>query len=55
MNKRLIMRGGNGGLESYEDEGKDDVMVTWGSPFVPLAFKTFGMFNIHYISLMENH
>jgi hypothetical protein len=29
-----------------EGKGKDDVMVTWGGPFVPVAFKTLGLFNI---------
>jgi hypothetical protein len=42
----LLSREGTGGLEGYEGEGKDDIMVTWGSPFVLVAFKTFGLFNI---------
>jgi hypothetical protein len=37
---------GNKGLDGYEDEGNDDIMVTWGSPFVLIAFMTLGMFNI---------
>jgi hypothetical protein len=37
---------GSGGLEGYEGEEKDDIMVTWGSPFVLVAFKTLGLFNI---------
>ncbi len=36
---------GNGGPRGDEGKGKDDVMVTWGSPFVPVAFKTLGLFN----------
>jgi hypothetical protein len=58
MNKKLVTWGGkwktwmlhgegNGGLGSYKGEGKDDVMVTWGSPFVLVAFKTLSiLFNI---------
>jgi len=34
---------GNGGPRGYEGKGKDDVMVTWGSPFVLVAFKTLGL------------
>ncbi len=26
--------------------GKDDVMVTWGCPFILVAFKTLGLFNL---------
>jgi len=39
--KGLLYREGNGGLGNYEGEGKDDVMVMRGNPFVLIAFKTF--------------
>jgi hypothetical protein len=42
----LLHKEGNEGPRGYEDEGKDDVMVTWGSPFISITFKTLGMFNI---------
>jgi hypothetical protein len=42
----LLCREGNERLEGYEGEEKDELMVTWGSPFVPVAFKTLCMFNI---------
>jgi hypothetical protein len=42
----LLCGEGNGGLQGYKGEEKDDIMVTWGSPFVLVAFKTLGLFNI---------
>ncbi len=41
-----MCREGNGKLEGYEGEEKDDIMAMWGSPFVLVAFKTLGLFNI---------
>jgi hypothetical protein len=46
--KGLLRKEGNGGLGSYKGEGKDNFMVMWGSPFVLVAFKTFGLFNIFF-------
>jgi hypothetical protein len=45
----LLCKEGNGGPGGYEGEGKDDIMVTWGSPFILEAFKTLGMFNIFHM------
>jgi hypothetical protein len=45
----LLRKEGNGGPRGYEGKGKDDIMVTWGNPFVLVAFKTFGMFNIFHM------
>jgi hypothetical protein len=45
----LLHEEGNGGPEGYEGEGKDEVMVTWGSLFAMVAFKTLGMFNIFHM------
>jgi hypothetical protein len=45
----LLRKEGNGGLGGYEGEGKDDIMVTWGSPFIFVAFKTLGLFNIFHM------
>ncbi len=42
----LLHGEGNKGLGGYGGEGKDDIMVTWGSPFILTTFKTLGMFNI---------
>jgi hypothetical protein len=39
----LLRKEGNGGPGGYKGKGKDDIMVTWGSPFVLVAFKTLGM------------
>jgi len=47
--KGLLHEEGNGGPEGYESEGKDEVMVTWGSPFVLVVFKTLGLFNIFHM------
>jgi len=42
----MLPKEGNKGLGGYEGKGNENVMVTWGSPFVPVAFKTLGLFNI---------
>ncbi len=42
----MLPKEGNKGLEGYEVKGNEDVMVTWGSPFISVAFKTLGLFNI---------
>jgi hypothetical protein len=44
----MLMNGRPGG---YKGKGKDDVMVTWGSPFIPVAFKTLGLFNIFQMAV----
>ncbi len=45
----LLCKEGNGGLGGYEGKKKDDVMVTWDSPFILVAFKTLGLFNIFHM------
>jgi hypothetical protein len=45
----LLRKEGDRGPGGHEGEGKDDVMVTWGSPFVLVAFKTLGLFNIFHM------
>jgi hypothetical protein len=54
MNERLVMWQGNEGLKGYKGEGKDDVMVMWGSLFIPVAFKTFRLFNIFLVAILQN-
>jgi len=45
----LLCKEGNGGLGGYEGKKKDDVMVTWDSPSILVAFKTLGLFNIFHM------
>jgi hypothetical protein len=47
----LLCEEGNRGLGDYEGKGKDGVMVTWGNPFIPVAFKTLGLFNIFQMAV----
>lgn len=54
MNERLVMWQGNEGLKGYKGEGKDDVMVMWGSLFILVAFKTFRLFNIFLVAILQN-
>jgi hypothetical protein len=42
----LLHGEGNKRPRGYEEERKDNVMVTWGIPFELVAFKTFGLFNL---------
>jgi len=47
--KGLLHKEGNGGLEVYKGKKKDDIVVTWDSSFVLVAFKTLGLFNIFHM------
>jgi hypothetical protein len=49
MNGRLVTQGGKWRPRGYEGKGKDDIMVTWDSPFILVAFKTLGLFNIFHM------